>query len=66
MPITLFSADTVDPVFYPLFTPFCAFVSCCLDVETRVILKSPEDEPGPDRYINANYIRVRVRPRFSY
>lgn len=25
--------------------------------ETRVVLKSSEEEPGPDRYINANYIR---------
>ncbi|XP_041860343.1 tyrosine-protein phosphatase non-receptor type 7-like [Melanotaenia boesemani] len=25
--------------------------------ETRVVLKSLEEEPGPDRYINANYIR---------
>uniref|UniRef100_UPI0037E7C1DA tyrosine-protein phosphatase non-receptor type 7-like isoform X1 n=2 Tax=Semicossyphus pulcher TaxID=241346 RepID=UPI0037E7C1DA len=25
--------------------------------ESRVILKSPEEEAGPDRYINANYIR---------
>uniref|UniRef100_A0A3P9NCD3 protein-tyrosine-phosphatase n=1 Tax=Poecilia reticulata TaxID=8081 RepID=A0A3P9NCD3_POERE len=25
--------------------------------ETRVILKSLEEEPGPDRYINANYVR---------
>ncbi|KAM4562639.1 tyrosine-protein phosphatase non-receptor type 7-like isoform 2-T5 [Odontesthes bonariensis] len=25
--------------------------------ETRVILRSPEDEPGPERYINANFIR---------
>ncbi|XP_068160420.1 tyrosine-protein phosphatase non-receptor type 7-like [Antennarius striatus] len=25
--------------------------------ESRVILKSPEEEEGPDRYINANYIR---------
>ncbi|XP_037540365.1 tyrosine-protein phosphatase non-receptor type 7, partial [Nematolebias whitei] len=25
--------------------------------ESRVILQSPEEEPGPDRYINANYIR---------
>lgn len=25
--------------------------------ETRVILRSPEEETGPDRYINANYIR---------
>ncbi|CAJ1085624.1 tyrosine-protein phosphatase non-receptor type 7-like isoform X1 [Xyrichtys novacula] len=25
--------------------------------ETRVILKNPEEEAGPDRYINANYIR---------
>uniref|UniRef100_A0AAV2KZS7 protein-tyrosine-phosphatase n=1 Tax=Knipowitschia caucasica TaxID=637954 RepID=A0AAV2KZS7_KNICA len=25
--------------------------------ETRVVLKSPEEDPGPDRYINANYIR---------
>ncbi|TNM86439.1 hypothetical protein fugu_006669 [Takifugu bimaculatus] len=25
--------------------------------ETRVILKSPEEDAGPDRYINANYIR---------
>lgn len=32
----------------------------CLDPETRVILKSPEEEAGPDRYINANYIRVSL------
>lgn len=32
---------------------------CCIDPESRVILKSPEEEAGPDRYINANYIRVR-------
>lgn len=25
--------------------------------ETRVVLKSLDEEPGPDRYINANYIR---------
>ncbi|XP_044066156.1 tyrosine-protein phosphatase non-receptor type 7-like isoform X2 [Siniperca chuatsi] len=25
--------------------------------ESRVILRSPEEEAGPDRYINANYIR---------
>lgn len=25
--------------------------------ETRVVLQSPEEEPGPDGYINANYIR---------
>uniref|UniRef100_A0A3Q2PZD4 protein-tyrosine-phosphatase n=1 Tax=Fundulus heteroclitus TaxID=8078 RepID=A0A3Q2PZD4_FUNHE len=25
--------------------------------ESRVILKNPEEEPGPDRYINANYVR---------
>ncbi|XP_069033805.1 LOW QUALITY PROTEIN: tyrosine-protein phosphatase non-receptor type 7-like [Embiotoca jacksoni] len=25
--------------------------------ESRVILKSPQEEAGPDRYINANYIR---------
>uniref|UniRef100_A0A3Q4GUX2 protein-tyrosine-phosphatase n=1 Tax=Neolamprologus brichardi TaxID=32507 RepID=A0A3Q4GUX2_NEOBR len=25
--------------------------------ESRVILRNPDDEPGPDRYINANYIR---------
>lgn len=31
-----------------------------LDPESRVILRSPEEELGPDRYINANYIRVRV------
>lgn len=26
-----------------------------------MILKNVEDEAGPDRYINANYIRVRRR-----
>lgn len=31
-----------------------------LDPETRVILKSPEEDAGPDRYINANYIRVSL------
>ncbi|XP_029911268.1 tyrosine-protein phosphatase non-receptor type 7-like [Myripristis murdjan] len=25
--------------------------------DSRVVLRSPEEEPGPDRYINANYIR---------
>lgn len=30
-----------------------------LDPESRVILKNLEDEAGPDRYINANYVRVR-------
>ncbi|KAM6925401.1 tyrosine-protein phosphatase non-receptor type 7-like [Xenentodon cancila] len=25
--------------------------------ESRVILSSPEEDPGPDRYINANYVR---------
>lgn len=25
--------------------------------ETRVVLKCPDEDPGPDRYINANYIR---------
>lgn len=29
--------------------------------ESRVILKNLEDEAGPDRYINANYVRVRRR-----
>ncbi|XP_042339007.1 tyrosine-protein phosphatase non-receptor type 7-like, partial [Plectropomus leopardus] len=29
--------------------------------ESRVVLRSPEEEAGPDRYINANYIRVRVQ-----
>lgn len=33
-----------------------------LDPETRVILRSLEEEPGPDHYINANYIRVSVTP----
>ncbi|MED6252292.1 hypothetical protein ATANTOWER_009789 [Ataeniobius toweri] len=28
--------------------------------ESRVILKNLEEELGPDRYINANYVRVRV------
>lgn len=36
------------------------FVVYCLDPESRVILRSPEEEAGPDRYINANYIRVRA------
>lgn len=36
------------------------FVLYCLDPESRVILRSPEEEAGPDRYINANYIRVRA------
>ncbi|XP_026223963.1 tyrosine-protein phosphatase non-receptor type 7 [Anabas testudineus] len=32
--------------------------------ESRVILRSPEEEMGPDRYINANYIRgYRGAPR---
>ncbi|KAG7224359.1 hypothetical protein INR49_004701 [Caranx melampygus] len=32
--------------------------------ESRVILRSPEEEAGPDRYINANYIRgYRGAPR---
>ncbi|XP_017288450.2 tyrosine-protein phosphatase non-receptor type 7 [Kryptolebias marmoratus] len=32
--------------------------------ESRVILQNPEEEPGPDRYINANYIRgYRGAPR---
>ncbi|XP_027867324.1 tyrosine-protein phosphatase non-receptor type 7 [Xiphophorus couchianus] len=32
--------------------------------ETRVILKNLEEEPGPDRYINANYVRgYRGAPR---
>lgn len=31
-----------------------------LDPETRVILKSTEEDAGPDRYINANYIRVSL------
>lgn len=42
-----------------IFTLVC-FI-CCLDPESRVILRSPEEEAGPDRYINANYIRVRVK-----
>lgn len=35
-------------------------VTARLDPETRVILKSPEEDAGPDRYINANYIRVSL------
>lgn len=32
--------------------------------ESRVVLRSPEEESGPDRYINANYIRgYRGAPR---
>ncbi|XP_054465439.1 tyrosine-protein phosphatase non-receptor type 7-like [Anoplopoma fimbria] len=32
--------------------------------ESRVVLRSPEEEAGPDRYINANYIRgYRGSPR---
>lgn len=37
----------------------CTVVVYCLDPESRVILRSLEEEVAPDRYINANYIRVR-------
>lgn len=37
------------------------FAAFHLDPESRVILKNLEDEAGPDRYINANYVRVRQR-----
>lgn len=45
-----------------MFVPICLCVNLFVyspDPETRVILRSPEDEAGPDHYINANYIRVR-------
>ncbi|XP_053173615.1 tyrosine-protein phosphatase non-receptor type 7-like [Scomber japonicus] len=34
--------------------------------ESRVILRSPEEEAGPDRYINANYIRGYRGAQRSY
>ena len=37
----------------------------CLDPETRVVLRSPETEAGPERYINANYVRVSLSPVMS-
>lgn len=52
----------------PHCRPSClslSFVVHCLDPESRVILRSPEEEAGPDRYINANYIRVSRVSCFS-
>ncbi|CAK6981854.1 tyrosine-protein phosphatase non-receptor type 7-like [Scomber scombrus] len=34
--------------------------------ESRVVLRSPEEEAGPDRYINANYIRGYRGAQRSY
>lgn len=46
-----------------LFSLLCS--GSCTDPESRVILRSPDEENGTDHYINANYIRVRVWHYFT-
>lgn len=53
-----------ENVVFPPVRPVHHVVVYSLDPESRVVLRSPEEEAAPDRYINANYIRVRTRLYF--